>query len=535
MFLLQIENQRREELNRIKIANYWIKKKKQLTDERGVWQIEKRQAGLTRYKYGKIEDSIGRRMRLKIDKIASRLVYLTKDTFEEVMKSQRKPSTNSPDFKMTSTLYDLSPKFQFLDQSVNFADFTSSTVSMNPLSLVRQNSKTTNPASKSPESHRKETSDFYVEDIKQEKVADGGRDDSFSDSDIRFQEKENLIKSTSTGVDSASIPKKRREKTKTFECERITLKGAIWGEIEIPERENYFIFRPLSGERPDTDLFELGAMKHSFITSTKKKAWNFQKIRHIHQRRYHYIKSAFEIFTSDNKSYYFNLYSPTNLKQVLSEFKLRSKDIQIYSRENFPEPDLTKRWVEGRISNFEYLMQLNICAGRSFNDLSQYPIFPWIIADYKSEELNIHTRNEAEQKKIFRDLSLPLGAMTEEKRKELRNRVLDMMDLTEEEAETLDKEKFELRLKAVATFPDNDVFMHGTHYSTGGHIIDYLVRLEPFTSLQIKLQGGMFDEANRIFSSIPKAWEIYLLPHNSQTSKELVPEFFYCPNFLKNK
>jgi hypothetical protein len=24
-------------------------------------------------------------------------------------------------------------------------------------------------------------------------------------------------------------------------------------------------------------------------------------------------------------------------------------------------------------------------AGRSFNDITQYPIFPWIIADYESE------------------------------------------------------------------------------------------------------------------------------------------------------
>ncbi len=31
----------------------------------------------------------------------------------------------------------------------------------------------------------------------------------------------------------------------------------------------------------------------------------------------------------------------------------------------------------GETSNFEYLMQLNTLAGRSYNDLSQYPVFPW--------------------------------------------------------------------------------------------------------------------------------------------------------------
>ena len=30
-------------------------------------------------------------------------------------------------------------------------------------------------------------------------------------------------------------------------------------------------------------------------------------------------------------------------------------------------------------------MYLNTLSGRSYNDLMQYPVFPWIIADYESE------------------------------------------------------------------------------------------------------------------------------------------------------
>ena len=30
-------------------------------------------------------------------------------------------------------------------------------------------------------------------------------------------------------------------------------------------------------------------------------------------------------------------------------------------------------------------MYLNREANRSFNDLSQYPVFPWVIADYTSK------------------------------------------------------------------------------------------------------------------------------------------------------
>lgn len=43
---------------------------------------------------------------------------------------------------------------------------------------------------------------------------------------------------------------------------------------------------------------------------------------------------------------------------------------------------IINKWINGEISNYEYLMYLNSAANRSFNDLSQYPIFPWILAEY---------------------------------------------------------------------------------------------------------------------------------------------------------
>lgn len=43
-------------------------------------------------------------------------------------------------------------------------------------------------------------------------------------------------------------------------------------------------------------------------------------------------------------------------------------------------------------------MHLNTLAGRSYNDLMQYPVFPWILADYDSEVIVVslvksYTRN----------------------------------------------------------------------------------------------------------------------------------------------
>lgn len=39
----------------------------------------------------------------------------------------------------------------------------------------------------------------------------------------------------------------------------------------------------------------------------------------------------------------------------------------------------SRRWANGEISNFDYLMLLNTLSGRSHSDLAQYPVFPWVL------------------------------------------------------------------------------------------------------------------------------------------------------------
>ena len=43
---------------------------------------------------------------------------------------------------------------------------------------------------------------------------------------------------------------------------------------------------------------------------------------------------------------------------------------------------VTQLWTDGQLSNFSYLMYLNTLAGRTYNDLTQYPVFPWVLKDY---------------------------------------------------------------------------------------------------------------------------------------------------------
>nr|CAD2136002.1 unnamed protein product [Meloidogyne enterolobii] len=79
---------------------------------------------------------------------------------------------------------------------------------------------------------------------------------------------------------------------------------------------------------------------------------------------------------------------------------------QLFKHSNMPQ-----KWQQREISNFDYLMFLNTIAGRTYNDLNQYPVFPWILSNYSSENIDL---NDAAN---FRDLSKPIGALSEKRKK----------------------------------------------------------------------------------------------------------------------
>lgn len=76
-------------------------------------------------------------------------------------------------------------------------------------------------------------------------------------------------------------------------------------------------------------------------------------------------------------------------------------------------------------------------------------------------------------------------------------------------------------------------YHYGTHYSSAMIVCSYLVRMEPFTQHFLRLQGGHFDLADRMFNSVREAW-LSASKHNMADVKELIPEFFYLPEFLCN-
>ncbi|KAL5215610.1 hypothetical protein ABZP36_007011 [Zizania latifolia] len=271
------------------------------------------------------------------------------------------------------------------------------------------------------------------------------------------------------------------------------------------KRINFIIDENASDSNMDDHASTSGQCDQQY----KDRSWLISSLHQIYSRRYLLRRSALELFMVDRSNFFFdfgdmearrNAYraivhtKPPNLNDI---FLATQRAEQILKR-----TQLMERWANWEISNFEYLMELNTLAGRSYNDITQYPVFPWIIADYRSEVLNL------DDPSTYRDLSKPIGALNPER-----------------------LQKFQERY---STFEDPIIpkFHYGSHYSSAGTVLYYLFRVEPFTTLSIQLQGGKFDHADRMFSDLSATWDSIL--EDMGDVKELVPEMFYLPEAFTN-
>ncbi|XP_044063308.1 neurobeachin-like protein 2 isoform X3 [Siniperca chuatsi] len=279
------------------------------------------------------------------------------------------------------------------------------------------------------------------------------------------------------------------------DCELITIVAVVPGRLEVTTHHIYFYDG--SSEKEETE---------EGIGFDFKRP--LSQLREVHLRRYNLRRSALELFFIDQAHYFINFRKKVRNKVYSRILGLRPPNLFYFGsrspQELLKASGLTQKWVCREISNFEYLMQLNTISGRTYNDLSQYPVFPWILCDYTSPILDL------EDPSVFRDLSKPIGVVNPRHAQNVREKYESFEDPTG----TIDK------------------FHYGTHYSNAAGVMHYMIRMEPFTTLHIQLQSGRFDCADRQFHSVAAAWQARM--ESPADVKELIPEFFYFPEFLQN-
>ncbi|CAF1953489.1 unnamed protein product [Rotaria magnacalcarata] len=285
-------------------------------------------------------------------------------------------------------------------------------------------------------------------------------------------------------------------------CSLITSTSIADGEFIITDRFIYFFDLTLSKSCQNNFKYPL--------------SW----LQDILLRRYNLRPTALEFFLINQTNFLLNFdknlanYDKKICRKIIEKlmsFKLPSTTSLFSSLgatmippEILKQSKITQKWLTHELSNFDYLMMLNTIAGRTYNDLNQYPIFPWVLKDYTSQVLDINNPN------VFRDFSKPIGIQNPKHIEEVKSKY-----------ESFDDPSGLIKK-----------FHYGTHYSNAASVMHYLIRMEPFTTLHIQLQSGKFDIADRQFHSFQSSWTNIMDSPND--GKELIPEFFYLPEFLVN-
>ena len=284
-----------------------------------------------------------------------------------------------------------------------------------------------------------------------------------------------------------------------------------------------------------------------------------ENIKFLLPRKYFFRNTGLEFYLFNGKNYYFNFHTKTDREKILNNifkynyFKYIVKDlvqncslISTFLFENISENnkneqnvDITNEeiflgyinsntyklkkiekkkiyinefynfWNNNQISNYELLMLLNILANRSFLDITQYPIFPWIIFS----------------KEVYRNLKLPIGQNNFES---LSNNRMEIFNNN-----YLDSSS---NLKNINQFIEpahiSKSFYYVVNYSNVSIINNYLIRIFPFNLLCHKINQDSFENNEFLFYDMLNTVKLSL---SCQTDvKEIIPEFFYFPEFLEN-
>ncbi|GIQ80795.1 hypothetical protein KIPB_001651 [Kipferlia bialata] len=207
---------------------------------------------------------------------------------------------------------------------------------------------------------------------------------------------------------------------------------------------------------------------------------------------------------------------------------------------------LYNAWTVGALSTFDYLSMLNHLANRTCNDLTRYPVFPWVLKDYQAPDILTRLR-QATEAVALRDVTIPplvpgATATATQPRQLARtlklgqvmpdiHRLLGMPMGGQDEKRA---KRFKQRYESGLDNDDMPPFHYGTHYSSSGAVLHFLTRIEPFARELVRLQSGRFDHPDRLFYGVGEAWR-QASAENMSDVKELTPEFYYTSQHLVNR
>ncbi|OWF37617.1 Lysosomal-trafficking regulator [Mizuhopecten yessoensis] len=298
----------------------------------------------------------------------------------------------------------------------------------------------------------------------------------------------------------------RNEKIQhTCKCKAVSPNNESKGELLIGENSIFFVSDEAITDVNYTQVL-LGNKDQLSMT------WPYEDVKEIRRCWYQLRDIGIEIFLTSGKTCILACYKTKErdeLHKVLSNLELpnlmESEDLN----------HIQRLWLLGEITNFDYLTYLNKISGRSFNDLMQYPVFPFILKDMVSSTLNLRDSN------VYRNLEKPISVQ-------------------EKSREEMYKNKYEILVQDYIHEGHTDIsglqmapFHYGSHYSNSGTVLHFLIRVPPYTKMFLSYQDDNFDLPDRSFHSLETTWRLASFESTTDV-KELIPEFFFLPEFLVN-
>ncbi|XP_055616827.1 neurobeachin isoform X20 [Toxorhynchites rutilus septentrionalis] len=357
-------------------------------------------------------------------------------------------------------------------------------------------------------SHPQATLKASLENGGNEDAREAGRDEIYSQIAVPRSQQPDLLDDSELLIEDRELDLDLTGPVNISTKAKLIAPGLVApGTMSITSTEMYF---EVDEENSEFQAIDQEVLKYCDHLHGK---WYFSEIRAIFSRRYLLQNVALEIFLASRTSILFAFPDQHTVKKVIKALPRVGVGIKygipqtrrasmMSPRQLMRNSNMTQKWQRREISNFEYLMFLNTIAGRTYNDLNQYPVFPWVLTNYDSRELDLS------QPSNYRDLSKPIGALNPSRR-----------------------EYFEERYESWDT-PGIPPFHYGTHYSTAAFALNWLIRIEPFTTMFLALQGGKFDHPDRLFSSITLSWKN--CQRDTSDVKELIPEWYFLPEMFYN-
>jgi hypothetical protein len=134
----------------------------------------------------------------------------------------------------------------------------------------------------------------------------------------------------------------------------------------------------------------------------------FGDVRKVYRKRFNATSNAVYIKTKDGREMMFHFYRK-DVDAFLANLEGWVK-IKRDSFSNYVASQQPIRWIDRAISNYEYLQWLNEIAGRNYNDITQYPVLPWVFIANRLEQggcrdlgRNMGSHGEAERVARFRE------------------------------------------------------------------------------------------------------------------------------------